>query len=191
MQFMADVLKRCEACQGTRFQPAVREVRYRDRNIADVLELTVDEAFGFFRGHRKVQSRLKLLKDAGLDYVCLGQPLSTLSAGEAQRLKLAAFLGSSKSRRTLFIMDEPASGLHLADVTRLIGSFNALIDVGHSLIVIEHNLLMMRRADHLIDLGPGPAGAGGQVVVCGTPEQIAACPESITGRYLQPLPVED
>ncbi len=185
MQFMADVLKRCDQCDGTRFGPRVRQVRYRDRHIADVLGMTVDEAFGFFRGHRRVQTRLKFLKDAGLDYVQLGQPVSTLSVGEAQRLRLAAFLGSSSSKRTLFIMDEPTSGLHLADVVRLAESFNTLIDVGHSLIVIEHNLLMMARADHIIDLGPGPADLGGRVVAAGTPEEIRDHPGSVTGQYLQ------
>ena len=186
MQFMADVLKRCDECQGTRFQSRVREVRFRDRSISDVLEMTVDEAFGFFRGHKKVQKRLKLLKDAGLDYINLGQPLSTLSSGESQRLRLASFLGSSTSKRTLFIMDEPTCGLHLADVRRLITSFNALIDVGHSIIVIEHNLMMMAWADHIIDLGPGPAADGGQVVATGTPEHLCTIPESTTGRYLKP-----
>ncbi len=185
MQFMADVLKRCDECQGTRFQPGVQEVRFRDRSISEVLNMTVEKAFGFFRGHKKVQKRLKLLKDAGLDYMNLGQPLSTLSTGEAQRLRLASFLGSSTSKRTLFIMDEPASGLHLADVRRLITSFNALIDVGHSLIVIEHNLMMMAWADHLIDLGPGPADDGGQVVATGTPEHVCTVTQSVTGRFLK------
>jgi excinuclease ABC subunit A len=147
--------------------------------------MTVEEAFGFFRGQKRIQTRLKLLIDAGLGYIQLGQPVSTMSVGEAQRLKLAAFLGSSSSRRTLFIMDEPTAGLHPADVSRLIETFNALIDIGHSLIVIEHHLLMMIRADHMIDLGPGAADSGGQVVATGTPEEIAGSPESVTGRYVR------
>lgn len=185
MQFMADVLKVCDQCRGRRFGPEVLAVRYRDRSIADVLDMTVDEAFGFFRGHRRIQSRLKLLKDAGLNYVPLGQTVRTLSSGEAQRLKLASWLGSSSSKQTLFVMDEPTAGLHLADVSRLIESFHALIDVGHSLVVVEHNLLMMARADYIIDLGPGPADQGGRLVASGTPEEIAACSDSVTGRYLR------
>ncbi len=184
MQFMADVLRRCDQCDGTRYQPVVREVRYRDRNITDVLNMTVEEAFGFFRGRKRIQTRLKLLIDAGLNYIQLGQPVSTMSSGETQRLRLAAFLGTSTSRHTLFIMDEPTAGLHPADVARLIESFNALIDIGHSLIVIEHHLLMMARADHMIDLGPGPAGDGGHVVAAGTPEAVAENPASVTGTYL-------
>ncbi len=187
MQFMADVLQRCEQCQGKRFKAEVVQVRYRNRDVSDVLQMTVNEAFAFFRGHRKVQSRLKLLKDVGLDYLQIGQPASTLSIGEAQRLKLAAFLGKGAQKRTLFIMDQPTCGLHMADVARLLECFDALIDVGHSLIVIEHNLLMLANADHIIDLGPGPADAGGQVVATGTPEQICENEGSITGRYLKPL----
>ncbi len=185
MQFMADVLKRCDHCQGTRFKPEIREVHYRSKNIADVLEMTVTTAFSFFRGHRKVQSKLKLLKDVGLDYVQLGQPLSTLSAGEAQRLKLASFLGGSSKKRTLFIMDEPTTGLHMADVVRLVDCFDSLIDVGHSMIVVEHNLQLVLHADYVIDLGPGAAEQGGQVVATGTPEQISENPNSETGKYLR------
>jgi excinuclease ABC subunit A len=187
MQFMADVLKRCDECHGTRFKPSVLEVKYRDRNISDVLSMTVEEAFGFFRGRKRVQSRLKLLIDAGLGYIELGQPVGTMSIGEAQRLRLASFLATGSSRRTLFVMDEPTSGLHPVDVLRLIESFNALIDVGHSLIVIEHNTLMMAHADHVIDIGPGPADDGGQIVATGTPEQVAASETSITASYLAPI----
>lgn len=187
MQFMADVLRKCEGCQGTRFKAEVCQVRYRNRNIADVLAMTANEAFSFFRGNHRVQARLKLLKDVGLGYVQIGQPVSTLSVGEAQRLKLAAFLGRGGQKRTLFIMDEPTTGLHMADVIRLIDCFDALIDVGHSLIVIEHNLLMLAHADHIIDLGPGPAEAGGMVVATGTPEEICENEQSVTGQYLKPL----
>ncbi len=187
MQFMADVLRKCEQCGGTRFKSSIREVRYRNRNIAEVLEMTVDDGFAFFRGHKRVQTRLKLLKDVGLGYVQLGQPVSTLSTGEAQRLKLAAFLGAGGAKRTLFIMDEPTSGLHMADVVRLIDCFDALIDVGHSLIVIEHHLLMMAHADHIIDVGPGAADAGGRIIATGTPEEISENDESVTGRYLAQL----
>ena len=190
MQFMADVLRTCEECRGTRFKSEVVAVRYRNRNVADVLQMTANQAFAFFRGHRKVQARLKLLKDVGLGYVQIGQPVSTLSVGEAQRLKLASFLGKGGQKRTLFIMDQPTFGLHMSDVVRLIDSFDALIDVGHSLIVIEHNLLMLAHADHIIDLGPGPADLGGQVVAEGTPEQICENTNSVTGRFLKPLLLE-
>ncbi len=187
MQFMADVLRRCDQCQGTRFKAEVCQVRYRNKNISDVLSMTANQAFSFFRGHKKVQARLKLLGDVGLSYVQIGQPVSTLSSGEAQRLKLAAFLGRGSQKRTLFIMDEPTAGLHMADVVRLIDSFDALIDVGHSLIVIEHNQLMLAHADHIVDLGPGPADSGGMVVATGTPEEISENENSITGRYLKTL----
>jgi len=187
MQFMADVLRRCDQCQGTRFKPQVVNVRYRGRNVSEVLNMTANDAFAFFRGHRKVQARLKLLGDVGLSYIQIGQPVSTLSVGEAQRLKLAAFLGKGSQKRTLFIMDQPTTGLHMADVVKLIDCFDALIDVGHSLIVIEHNLLMLAHADHIVDLGPGPADAGGQVVATGTPEEICENNDSTTGRFLKPL----
>lgn len=187
MQFMADVLRTCEECRGTRFKSEVVQVRYRNKNVAEILQMTANQAFAFFRGHRKVQARLKLLKDVGLGYVQIGQPVSTLSVGEAQRLKLASFLGRGGQKRTLFIMDQPTFGLHMSDVVRLIDCFDALIDVGHSLIVIEHNLLMLAHADHIIDLGPGPAESGGQVVATGTPEEICENQASVTGKFLKPL----
>ncbi len=186
MQFMADVLVRCPACHGHRYRKEILDVRHRDRNIADVLEMTVREAFGFFRGHTKVQTRLKPLIDVGLEYLQLGQPASTLSAGEAQRLKLASYLGRKKRGRTLFLLDEPTTGLHFSDVTKLLDCFDALIGVGHSLIVVEHNLQMIKAADWIIDLGPGAGDDGGSVVAAGTPEQIAEVESSATGRYLRP-----
>ncbi len=187
MQFMADILRRCEQCRGTRFKHEVCQVRYRSNNISDVLNMTAAEAFSFFRGSIKVQARLKLLLDVGLGYVPIGQPVSTLSIGEAQRLKLAAFLGKGAQKRTLFIMDEPTSGLHMADVVKLIDCFDALIDVGHSLIVIEHNLLMLANADHVIDLGPQASNDGGTIVATGSPEEICDNPNSVTGRFLKTI----
>ena len=160
------------------------DVHYRSRNIADVLELTVREAFLFFRGQPKVQARLKRLMDVGLDYLRLGQPANTLSGGEAQRLKLAAYISSHRRGRTLFILDEPTTGLHFSDVVQLLDCFDALLAVGHSLIVVEHNLQMIKAADYIIDLGPGAADEGGQVGGCGTPEQIALEQDSVTGKYL-------
>jgi excinuclease ABC subunit A len=184
MQFLADVFMKCPDCNGRRYRPEILKILYRGRSIADVLEMTVREAFTFFRGCPKVQARLKRLIDVGLDYLRLGQPANTLSGGEAQRLKLAGYMSAAKRTRTLFILDEPTTGLHFADVTQLLDCFEALLAVGHSLIVVEHNLQMMKAADYIIDLGPGAADEGGQVVVQGTPELVARNGESPTGRYL-------
>jgi len=184
MQFLANVLMKCSECGGRRYRREILEVTYRGKNIADVLAMTVREGFAFFRGKTKVQGKLKQLMDVGLDYLQLGQPAATLSSGEAQRLKLAAFLSTAKRGRTLFILDEPTTGLHFADVMKLLDCFDALIAVGHSLIIVEHSLQLMKAADHIIDMGPGAADEGGQVVATGTPEQIATSPESITGPYL-------
>jgi excinuclease ABC subunit A len=184
MQFLADVFMKCSECHGTRYRSEILDVRYRGLNIAEILDLTVREAFSFFRGQIKVQEKLKKLMDVGLDYLRLGQPANTLSSGEAQRLKLATHISTATRNRTLFIMDEPTTGLHFSDIVQLLDCFDALLAVGHSLIVVEHNLAMMKAADYLIDLGPGAADQGGRVVVQGTPEQVAACPESVTGRFL-------
>ncbi|MFO0898385.1 MAG: excinuclease ABC subunit UvrA [Pirellulales bacterium] len=184
MQFLADVVLPCPDCRGTRYRREVLQVHYRGRNIAEVLQMTVREAFGFFRGQTKLQARLKRLIDVGLDYLRLGQPAQTLSGGEAQRLKLAGFLAATRGGRSLLILDEPTTGLHFADVVQLLDCFEALLAVGHSLLIVEHNLQLMRAADYLIDLGPGPADEGGRVVVQGTPEEVAACRESFTGQCL-------
>lgn len=183
MQFLADVFMRCRECDGRRYRREVLEVKYRGRDISEVLQMTVQEAFRFFRGHQKVQSRLKPLLDVGLDYLQIGQPANTLSGGEAQRLKLAAHLAVKESGRTLFVMDEPTTGLHYSDVEQLIECFGALLEVGHSLIVVEHNVQLLMAADWLIDLGPGAAEHGGQVVGAGPPERIAKL-ETPTGRVL-------
>jgi len=184
MQFLADVYMRCSQCNGTRYRDEILQVTYRGRSIAEVLEMTVREAFTFFRGRPKVQARLKRLIDVGLDYVCLGQPAGTLSGGEAQRLKLAGYMSSARRGRCLFILDEPTTGLHFSDIVQLLDCCDALLAVGHSLIVVEHNLQMMKAADYIIDLGPGAADEGGDVVVKGTPEMVANCPNSVSGRYL-------
>ncbi len=184
MQFLANVYVKCDQCNGTRYRDETLAVRYRGCSIAEVLNLTVRQAFSFFRGQPKVQGKLKALIDVGLEYIRLGQPATTLSSGEAQRLKLAVYLNSSKKKKALFILEEPTTGLHMADVTRLLDCFEALLSVGHSFIIVEHNLQLMKDADWIIDLGPGPAAEGGQVVVCGTPEKVAQCRESVTGRYL-------
>ncbi|MBA3484436.1 MAG: excinuclease ABC subunit UvrA [Pirellulales bacterium] len=184
MRFMADVYMRCPECHGARYRREVLEVKYRGLSIAEVLDLSVREAFNFFRGHKKILARLKCLIDVGLDYLRLGQPANTLSGGESQRLKLANYVSAARRGRTLFVLDEPTTGLHPSDVMQLIDCFDSLVIMGHSLIVVEHNLQMMRAADHIIDLGPGPAEDGGRVVAEGTPEKVAANPASITGRYL-------
>ena len=184
MQFLANVFMKCSQCHGTRYRDEILDVTYRGRNIAEVLEMTVREAFTFFRGQAKVQSRLKRLIDVGLDYVRLGQPANTLSGGEAQRLKLAAYMSAAKRGRCLFLLDEPTMGLHFSDIVQLLDCFDALLAVGHSLIVVEHNLQMMKAADYIIDLGPGAADQGGQVVAKGTPEMVARSGESVTAQFL-------
>ena len=185
MQFMADMYVRCPQCHGRRYRPEILEILYRGRNIAEVLDMTTREAFSFFRGQGKVQQKLKRLIDVGLDYVRLGQPANTLSGGESQRLKLAAYLSQVKKERTLFLLDEPTTGLHFADIVQLLDCFEALIETGHSLVVVEHNLQLIRAADHVIDLGPGAAERGGTVVAQGTPEEIAEVEASRTGAFLQ------
>jgi excinuclease ABC subunit A len=184
MQFLADVYMRCGQCNGARYRDEILDVTYRGRNIADVLEMTVREAFTFFRGQPKVQARLKRLIDVGLDYVRLGQPANTLSGGEAQRLKLAGYMSSAKRGRCLFILDEPTTGLHFSDIVQLLDCFDALLAVGHSLLVVEHNLQIMRAADYIIDLGPGAADEGGRVVAKGTPEMVARASGSVTAGFL-------
>lgn len=184
MRMMADVYMRCAECRGQRYRREVLDVKYRNLSIAEVLDLTVREAFTFFRGQRRIVSRLKCLMDVGLDYLRLGQPANTLSGGEAQRLKMATYIAAPRRGRTLFVLDEPSMGLHFSDVLQLLDCFESLVAMGHSLVVVEHNLLMLQAADHIIDLGPGAADEGGRVVACGTPEEIAANPASITGKYL-------
>jgi excinuclease ABC subunit A len=182
MQFLPDVRMRCAQCRGTRYRPEVLEITYRGRNIAEVLDLTAREAFLFFRHRRKIQARLRPLLDIGLDYLRLGQPASALSGGEAQRLKLAAFLGGTtaalnragRMSHTVFILDEPTAGLHPFDMLRLIDALNALVERGHSVIVIEHSPELMICADWIIDLGPGAGGDGGRIVAQGTPEEVAS-----------------
>jgi len=185
MQFMADVTMMCPSCHGMRYREEILHVRYRDQSIADVLAMTARQALAFFRGHDTIQARMKRLIDVGLDYVAIGQPATTLSSGEAQRLKLAAFLSSANRKKTLFILDEPSTGLHFADVVRLFDCFDALIADGHSLVIVEHNMQLIRAADYLIDLGPGAAHQGGLVMATGTPAEVANVAESITGRVLR------
>jgi excinuclease ABC subunit A len=184
-------MTRCPECKGTRYRPEVLEVTYRSKSIAEVLDLTAREAFGFFRNRPKVQSRLRPMLDIGLDYLRLGQPVSTLSGGEAQRLKLAGFLARSTAAlkrpgaapHIVFLLDEPTAGLHPLDIVKLLEVLNALVDRGHSVIVIEHNTELMVSADWLIDLGPGAGDLGGRLVAHGTPEVVAAS-GTLTGQVL-------
>ena len=185
MQFMGDLSIVCDQCAGLRYRDEILSVKYRGKSIAEVLGMTVREAFSFFRGQPKVQAKLKSLIDVGLDYVCLGQPAPSLSSGEAQRLKLGHYLNASKSKRVLFIMEEPTTGLHMSDINRLLDCFGALLSVGHSMIVVEHNLSLIKNADWIVDLGPGAGEEGGQVVAEGTPEMVSNVPASKTGVYLR------
>ena len=187
MQFMSDLVLECEACHGKRFKNDTLLVKYHDRDIHDILEMTVNQAIEFFTEHgdKTIVSRLRPLQAVGLGYIKLGQSSSTLSGGENQRVKLAYYLGQERSAPTLFIFDEPTTGLHFHDIKKLFESFNALIDRGHTILIIEHNMEVIKCADYVIDLGPEGGEAGGSLVVCGTPEQVAACPASYTGRFLR------
>ncbi len=187
MQFMADLVLQCEACHGHRFKRDILDVRYEGKNIDDILNMTISEAILFFGEHHQdtIVKRLKPLEDVGLGYIKLGQSSSTLSGGENQRVKLAYFIGQERQDPTLFIFDEPTTGLHFHDIERLLAAFNALIDRGHSILIIEHNMEIIKCADHIIDLGPDGGDRGGEVVVCGTPEDVAACEKSLTGKFLK------
>jgi excinuclease ABC subunit A len=187
MQFLADVFVPCDVCNGTRFRPTVLEVTYRGRNIHQVLDLTVREALQFFSGTPKVLRRLQVLDEIGLSYLRLGQPATTLSGGEAQRIKIAAHLSSQSGDRVLYILDEPTTGLHFDDIAKLLAAFRKLLAAGHSLLVIEHNLDVIKTADWVIDLGPEGGAEGGRVVATGTPEAIVEVPASHTGRHLAPV----
>ncbi len=189
MQFMSDLQMVCESCHGRRFKNDVLEVTYKGKNIWDVLEMTVNQAVEFFSSddptERRIVKKLEPLRQVGLGYVKLGQSSSTLSGGESQRVKLAYFLSLEKADPTIFIFDEPTTGLHFHDIRKLLESFDALIRRGHTVIIIEHNMDVIKCADHVIDLGPEGGERGGHLVVCGTPEDVAACPESYTGRFLK------
>ena len=187
MQFLADVQLICEECKGTRFKSGVLEIRYRGKNIHEVLQLTVREALAFFSGHNQIVHRLHILDEVGLGYLRLGQSATTLSGGEAQRVKLAAHLASKESESTLYIFDEPTTGLHFDDINKLLTAFRKLIENNGSILIIEHNLDVIKTADWVIDLGPGGGERGGYLVCYGTPETVANCADSYTGRYLRPV----
>jgi len=185
MQFLEDVIITCEACEGKRFRPEILKVRYQDKNISDVLSMTVEEALEFFKGRDRILSKLQILKDVGLGYLTLGQSTNTLSGGESQRLKLAQHIGQTREGRNLFIFDEPTTGLHMADVDLLLKTFQKLLAQGHSLIVIEHNLDLIRCADYIVDLGPEGGEEGGRIVVEGDLEKVMASKQSYTGQFLK------
>jgi excinuclease ABC subunit A len=186
MQFLADLYLTCDACKGTRFKPDVLQVKYRSYNIHEILNLTVVEAIRVFIDQRSIVNKLKVLQDVGLGYLRLGQPATTLSGGEAQRLKLAAHLADKRKKHILYLFDEPTTGLHFDDITKLLDCFNQLINRGHSLIVIEHNLDVIKCADYIIDLGPEGGDKGGKIIACGPPEEICRIDNSYTGKYLKP-----
>ena len=190
MQFMADITIECEACEGKRFKRDILDIEYRGQNIYDILEMTVNQAIEFFSEDKssttsKIVRRLKPLQDVGLGYIKLGQSSSTLSGGENQRVKLAYFLSQERSEHTLFIFDEPTTGLHFHDISTLLSAMRQLIDKGHSILIIEHNIDVIKCADWIIDIGPEGGDKGGEVVIAGTPEQVAACEQSYTGKFLK------
>jgi excinuclease ABC subunit A len=187
MQFLADVYVPCDQCDGRRFKPQVLDVAYRGASIDGVLHMTVREALSFFSGSPKVVRRLQVLDEIGLGYLRLGQPATTLSGGEAQRIKIASHLSTRKTDRTLYILDEPTTGLHFDDIAKLLAAFRKLLQAGNSLLVIEHNLDVIKTADWIIDLGPEGGADGGRIVAEGTPEQIAMSEDSHTGHYLRPV----
>ena len=187
MHFLADVFVPCEVCRGKRYNRETLEVLYKGKNIADILDMTAEEALAFFDNLPRIRNKIATLVDVGLGYIKLGQSATTLSGGEAQRVKLATELSRRATGRTFYILDEPTTGLHMADVHKLIEVLQRLVDAGNTVLVIEHNLDVIKVADYIVDLGPEGGSGGGQIVACGTPEQIAACPESFTGQYLKKL----
>lgn len=185
MQFLPDVYVPCEVCHGKRYNREALEIHYRGKNISEVLDLTVNEATEFFQNIPSIARKIETLRDVGLGYIRLGQPATTLSGGEAQRVKLAKELSKRATGRTLYILDEPTVGLHAADVDKLLGVLTRLVDNGNTVVVIEHNLDVIKTADWIIDLGPEGGNAGGHVIAEGTPEDVAKVKESYTGQWLK------
>ena len=185
MHFLPDVYVPCEVCKGKRYNRETLEVKYKGKNIADVLGMTVNEAVDYFKNIPSIARKINTLKDVGLGYIKLGQSSTTLSGGEAQRVKLATELSKRSTGKTLYILDEPTTGLHFADIHKLIEVLHKLVDAGNTVVVIEHNLDVIKTADHIIDLGPEGGDGGGTVIATGTPEMVAANPKSHTGQYLR------
>jgi excinuclease ABC subunit A len=186
MHFLPDVYVQCEVCHGRRYNAETLEIHFRGKNIAEVLDMTVEEALAFFDNFPKIRQMLQALFDVGLGYVKLGQPSTQLSGGEAQRVKLAGELGKTATGHTLYVLDEPTTGLHFADIANLLQVLNRLADMGNTVLVIEHNLDVIKCADWIIDMGPEGGDGGGQVVATGTPEEIVRVKESYTAEYLRP-----
>ena len=184
MHFLPDVYVECDVCKGKRFNRETLEVKYKDKSIADVLDMTVDEAHKFFDAIPSIRNRLELLQKVGLGYIHLGQQATTLSGGEAQRIKLSKELSRRATGKTLYILDEPTTGLHFEDINRLLKVLHTLVEQGNSVVVIEHNLDVIKTADYIIDMGPEGGERGGTVIATGTPEEIAVCPDSYTGQYV-------
>ena len=187
MHFLSDVYVPCEVCKGKRYNRETLEVKYKGKSINDVLEMSVEEGMEFFSNIPKIYRKLKTLYEVGLGYIKLGQPATTLSGGEAQRVKLATELSKRSTGKTIYILDEPTTGLHIADVHRLVDVLQLLVDGGNTVVVIEHNIDLIKTADYLIDLGPEGGDGGGTIVAKGTPEQVAKVEKSFTGQYLKPL----
>ncbi|MGD9863509.1 MAG: ATP-binding cassette domain-containing protein, partial [Pseudodonghicola sp.] len=187
MHFLPDVYVTCETCKGKRYNRETLEVQFKGKSIADVLDMTVEEAQEFFKAVPSIREKMDALHQVGLDYIKVGQQATTLSGGEAQRVKLSKELSRRSTGRTLYILDEPTTGLHFDDVKKLLEVLHELVDQGNSVVVIEHNLDVIKTADHIIDIGPEGGDGGGEIVAEGTPEQVAANPRSHTGRYLKPL----
>ena len=185
MHFLPDIYVPCDVCHGKRYNRETLEVKYKGKNINDVLEMTVEEACEYFKNIPKIYNKIKTLYDVGLGYIKLGQPATTLSGGEAQRVKLATELSKRSTGRTIYILDEPTTGLHFADVHKLVEILKRLTDGGNTVVVIEHNLDVIKTADYIIDMGPEGGDRGGTVIATGTPEEIASCQESYTGQYVK------
>jgi excinuclease ABC subunit A len=187
MHFLPDVYVTCDVCHGARYNRETLEVKFKGKSIADVLDMTVEDAAEFFKAVPGIRDKMEMLKEVGLGYVKVGQPATTLSGGEAQRVKLSKELSRRATGKTLYILDEPTTGLHFEDVRKLLEVLHRLADQGNTVVVIEHNLDVIKTADWVIDLGPGGGVNGGRITVEGTPETVAASPESFTGQYLKPL----
>ena len=187
MHFLPDVYVPCEVCHGKRYNRETLEVRFKGKNIADVLDMTIDEACTFFENQPKILHKIETLRDVGLGYVKLGQSSTTLSGGEAQRVKLATELSKRSTGSTVYVLDEPTTGLHVADVHRLINILDRFVEAGNTVVVIEHNLDVIKVADHIIDLGPEGGDMGGELVYAGTPEGCAECEASFTGQFLKKM----
>ena len=185
MHFLPDIYVECDVCKGTRFNRETLEVKYKDKSIADVLDMTIDEAYTFFENIPSIKNKLDLLRRVGLGYIKLGQPATTLSGGEAQRIKLSKELSKRATGKTLYILDEPTTGLHFEDINKLLKILHSLVEQGNSLIVIEHNLDVIKTADHIIDIGPEGGDGGGQIIAQGTPEEITKSTVSYTAKFLK------